>query len=81
MAGDPKAPPERRQRPGPPRSNRVAKMTTVGTIRATDTPCKARYQGLIARDSPEKGAVVRTMLATLDAMLRDTRPRNPKDSA
>ena len=59
----------------------VLYMATVSAIRAKDNPFKARYQALIARGKPKKLAIVavmRTMIVTLNAMVRDNMPWNPQ---
>ena len=59
-------------------------MATVSASRATDNPFKARYQALVARGKPKKLAIVavmRTMITTLDAMVRDNKPWNPQYGA
>ncbi len=59
-------------------------MATVIAIRANDNPFKARYQALVARGKPKKLAIVavmRAMIVTLNAMVRDTRPWNPQQPA
>ena len=63
---------------------KVAYMATVSAIRASDNPFKARYLALIARGKPKKLAIVavmRTMIVTLNAMLRDNKPWNPNHAA
>ena len=63
---------------------RVAYMATVSAIRASDNPFKARYLALIARGKPKKLAIVavmRTMIVTLNAMVRDNKPWNPQHAA
>ncbi len=59
---------------------KVAYMATVSAIRAADNPFKARYLALVARGKPKKLAIVavmRTMIVTLNAMVRDNKPWNP----
>jgi transposase len=59
-------------------------MATVSAIRANDNPFKARYQALIACGKPKKLAIVavmRAMIVTLNAMVRDNRPWNPQQPA
>jgi transposase len=63
---------------------KVAYMATVSAIRANDNPFKARYQALVARGKPKKLAIVavmRAMIVTLNAMVRDNRPWNPQQPA
>lgn len=63
---------------------KVAYMATVSAIRANDNPFKARYQALVARGKPKKLAIVavmRAMIVTLNAMVRDNRPWNPQQAA
>ena len=59
-------------------------MATFSAIRATDNPFKARYLALIARGKAKKlafTAVMRTMITTLNAMVRDNMPWNPQHAA
>ena len=59
---------------------KAAYMATISGIRAADNPFKARYQALVARGKPKKLAIVavmRTMITTLNAMVRDNKPWNP----
>lgn len=59
---------------------RVLYMAAVSTMRAKDNPFKARYLALVARGKPKKLAIVavmRTMITTLNAMVRDTKPWDP----
>lgn len=63
---------------------RVIYMATVSAIRAADNPIKARYLALVARGKPKKLAIVavmRTMITTLNAMVRDNMPWNPQHGA
>lgn len=63
---------------------RVLYMAAVSTIRANDNPFKTRYQALVARGKPNKIAIVavmRTMITTFNAMVRDNRPWNPMQNA
>ena len=62
----------------------VLYMATVSAIRANDNPFKARYLALVARGKPKKLAIVavmRTMITTLNAMVRDNNPWNPQHAA
>ena len=52
-------------------------MATVSAIRAKDNPFEARYQAIIASGKPKMLAIVavmRTMIVTLNAMVRDNKP-------
>jgi transposase len=63
---------------------RVLYMATVSAIRASDNPFKARYQALVARGKPKKLAIVaimRAMIVTLNAMVRDNKPWNEQHAA
>ena len=63
---------------------RVLYMAAVSAIRANDNPFKARYLALVDRGKPKKLAIVaamRAMIVTLNAMVRDNKPGNPKRGA
>lgn len=63
---------------------RILYMAAVSAIRANDNPFKARYLALVARGKAKKlaiTAVMRTMIVTLNAMVRDNKPWNPSHAA
>ena len=63
---------------------RVLYMATVSAIHASDNPFKARYLALVARGKPKKLAIVavmRIMITTLNAIVRDNNPWNPQHAA